>query len=144
MMTGVPKKARGRGAFGDGFAVLLVLLILSALLSIGLSIFTVVFGQIRLSAEMNDSFIAFSAATEGFEKYLYMDLIADSVSGCMGTGACSHVNTINLANGACIYITMTRVNIPFGQTALTSTGEFRCGAASNLPVRRAIRVNYQK
>jgi len=61
-----------------GIVLLLVLLILSSLLSISIGIFNLTVGEIRISGEIVDSFIAFYAADQGIEKTLYLDRVSQN------------------------------------------------------------------
>lgn len=125
-----------------GIALLLVILILSALLAVSAGIFTTVFGQLRISEEVADSFTALYAADEGIERLLYEDLVTDSVPGCSGVSPCSYESAdINLPNGACMKLRFTRVASML--TTLTAVGEYRCLVGA-LSVKRALRVSYQK
>jgi hypothetical protein len=125
-----------------GIALLLVVLITSALLAVSVGIFTTVFGQLRISEEVAYSFTALYAADEGIERLLYEDLVTDSVPGCSGVSPCSYESAdINLPNGACMKLRLTRA--PSRLTTLTAVGEYRC-IAGTLAVKRALRVSYQK
>ena len=55
--------------------MLLVVAILSAIMSISLGIFNIIFDQVRISGEIADSFLSFYSADEGIEKTLYLDRI---------------------------------------------------------------------
>ena len=127
---------------GRGMTLLLVVLLLSALLSISVGIFTVMFGELRISGEATDSFIALYAADEGVERLLYLDLVADSLSGCAGADPCSYGPvSLSFPSGACATVQLTRSGN--GQTTARATGEYRCGGGSRA-VRRAFQTNYQK
>lgn len=122
-----------------GMTLLLVILIISALLSVSLSIVTVVLGELRIAGEMTDSFIALYAADEGMERLLYDDRIAESI--CPGSGSCSYGPvTASLSNGACYTARLSRTG---NDTTIISTGEFRCGSPV-LSVRRAFQATYTR
>ncbi|MDP3727625.1 MAG: hypothetical protein Q8R35_03230 [bacterium] len=122
-----------------GITLLLVVLILSALLSISLGIIDVVLGEFKISGEISDSFIALYAADQGIERILYDDRIGSSI--CPGSGICSYGPvTTALPNGACYTLRLDR---PGANTTVISTGEYRC-ASSQLSVKRAFEATYSQ
>lgn len=122
-----------------GMVLLLVILILSALLSISIGIFNVVLGEFRISGEISDSFIAFYAADQGVEQVFYDDRVAGSL--CRGGGTCEYGPvTVALANGSCYTARLSRTG---NDTSVTSTGEYRCGGSS-LAVKRAFQASYSR
>jgi len=128
---GMPLASRG------GLTILLTVLILSALLSISISIYTVILGELRLSGELADSFVALYAADRGLEAKLYDDR-SDGTPVC--TNPCGPITDpqVLLANGAC-YVTVYEKK---GQTtSIIATGEYRCQSPL-LPVKRAFQVTY--
>lgn len=121
----------------SGMTLLLVVLILSALLSISLGIFTVVLGESRIAGEITDSFVALYAADQGMERMLYDNRVAGTV--CPGSGACSYGPvTTPLANGSCMTLRLDRTG---PNTTVISTGEYRCGLPE-LSVKRALETTY--
>lgn len=123
-------------------ALLLVVLILAAILSIATGIFNVVFGELRIAGEISDSFQALYAADEGMERMLYCDRVSDSgCAPCPGAGSCSYGPVLTLlANGACHTVRLSRTG---RDTTVTSTGEYRCGGTT-LAVRRALQSTYTR
>ena len=155
------KKARGAGfrnfAFvrkRAGVVLLLVVVILAALLSTGMAIFAVVFGEARISGELVDSFRAIYAADLGMERMLYCDRTApdpDCDPGtCVGdAGQCTYpqppAEFVDLPlslfpSNSCAEAQLVRLGS--GNTQTDVIGEFPCGSAT--AVRRALRTNYQK
>lgn len=141
-----------------GIALLLVVVVLAALLSVSLSIFDVVFGETKISGEMTDSFKAIFAADQGMERMLYCDRTTPSANcdnlgqpaGCLGQpGQCSYPGpNLNdtqqlptFSSGACAYVRLFRN--ASGDTKAFSTGEYVCGAAER-SVRRALQSTYQR
>lgn len=123
-----------------GITLLLVILILSALLSISVSIFEVIFGEFRLSGEMTDSFTALYAADEGLEELLFNDRVADTY--CAGPGSCTFGPVKReLSSGGCVTIRLNRTG---SDTTLIATGEYRCEAPGVFPVKRALQTTYEK
>ncbi|MDP3727104.1 MAG: hypothetical protein Q8R35_00515 [bacterium] len=120
-----------------GITLLLVVLILSALLSISLGILDVVLGEFKISGEISDSFVALYAADLGVERILYDDRVGTSI--CPGSGNCSYGPiTTALPNGACFTLRLDRTG---GNTVVVSTGEYRC-ASPQLSVKRAFEATY--
>ncbi len=141
-----------------GIALLLVVVVLSALLSVSLGIFAVVFGEAKISGEMTDSFRAIFAADQGMERMLYCDRAVPPANcdnlgqpaGCLGQpGQCTYpgpnpTDTVQLPafpSGACVYVRLFRN--ASGDTGAFSTGEYACGVAER-SVRRALRALYQQ
>ena len=125
-----------------GVALLLAVLILSALLAIGLGVFDVVFGEIRITEELSDSFVALSAADQGIEQLLYNDLVADALPGCGGSSPCTYspASSFDFGNQRCAKLSLRRTGN--GQTSAESIGEYRCG--SERSVKRRLVTSYQK
>ena len=71
--NGMSKKTKDKNE--NGITLLLVMIILSALLSISIGIFNIVFGQIKISGDLADSFVAFYAADQAIENILLMNPI---------------------------------------------------------------------
>jgi Tfp pilus assembly protein PilX len=69
-----------RNSKQSGFALLLTLITVTALVSIGLALLSVSTRQVRLSTVATDSEIAFSAANAGVECALYWRRLADSAA----------------------------------------------------------------
>jgi hypothetical protein len=122
----------------DGTSLLLVVVLLSAMLSISLGVFNLVFGQIRLSGEIADSFVSFFSADQGVEKILYRDRVLKNICTAPGTN-CFVEGPINVSSGGCYSI---RVSKNGGNTELVTVGQYRCGANSPRVVKRGFQVNY--
>ncbi len=121
-----------------GTSLLLVVVLLSAMLSISLGIFNVVFGQLRLSGEVADSFVAFFSADQGIEKTLYRDRVLENICATKGTN-CFAEGPTNTSSGGCYSI---RVNKTGGNTEIITVGQYRCGAEPSRVVKRGFQVNY--
>ena len=67
-----------------GVSLYLALLIMAILLSIGLGVSAILFGQIKIISGMGDSVVAFYAADTGIEEVLYR---GTDVSGVLENGA---------------------------------------------------------
>ena len=70
-----------------GVSLYLALLIMAILLSIGLGISAILFGQIKIIRGIGDSVVAFYAADTGIEEVLYRGTRGTDVSGVLENGA---------------------------------------------------------
>lgn len=119
-------------------ALLLTVLILAALTSIASGIFAAVFGEIRISGEVGDSFTAFYAADQGIERLLYCDRVPGS--GCKPPANYGPVtfdaSSAVLPQGVCMTLTFVRRI----SATIRSVGEYRCGSTN--AVKRTAAVSY--
>lgn len=123
-----------------GITLLLVVVILSALFSISLGIFNLVFGQILISGEVEDSFRAFYAADRGLERIFYRD----RVDGGLPDGY-QEDNTNIKSEIGCFRITVRKTEDNCGagnNTCVTSIGQYRCGINPSRVVKRGFSVSY--
>ena len=127
-------------SFQKGITLLLVVVILSVLLSISLGIFNLVFGQIKISGEIADSFVAFYNADRAIEKFLYID----RVGGGLGDGYTEDTTADANANWCYkIIINKTEALCGIGNTAcIKSIGQYRCGTNPSRAVKRGFQVVY--
>ncbi|MBI2640457.1 MAG: hypothetical protein HYW91_01065 [Candidatus Sungbacteria bacterium] len=121
-----------------GITLLLVVVILSVLFSISIGIFNVVLGQIKISGEIADSFVAFYAADQGIEKMLFRDRITGEICPTPGIN-CFPAQTFDTESGACYTI---RVSKTGGNTEIITSGQYRCGTNPLRVVKRGFQVNY--
>ena len=134
-----------------GVTLLLAVFISTMALTLGIGVFTLVYGQLRLSAAAKESFKAFYAADSGVECALYWDLKQNAFStpgsvNCAGNsyavggGTMTKFN-LSLPNGACAKVSVFKSG---SETTVTSLGEnLSCGAAaSNRTVQRGLEVKY--
>lgn len=127
--------------YAQGITLLLVILILSALLSISLGVYNSVFTEIRLSGEIADSFVALYAADEAIERGLFEDRDATPLCSAPGTN-CYDSGWVTVASGACYRLRADRVDVgPTYNMTLRATGEFRCGGGT-FSVKRALSTDY--
>lgn len=132
----------------QGITLLLVILILAALLSISIGIFTVVFTELRISGEIADSFVALYAADEAIEKGLYEDRGENPF--CFptpGPGSnCYDSGWVTLPSGACYRLRADKIEVspdpPIYDVTLAATGEFGCDGGA-FAVRRALSTSYR-
>lgn len=121
-----------------GITMLLVVVILTALLSISIGIFGVVFGEIKISGEIADSFIALYSADQSIEELLYRDRIQAAICSTPGVG-CYVAGPIDINSGGCYTIRVDKVG---GATTITSSGQYRCGLNPSRVVKRGLKVSY--
>lgn len=124
--------------------LLLVVLLLSVMITISAGIFSVVFGELRISGEITDSFTALYAADQGIELMHFCDRMPNSgCDPCQGQpqDSCTYGPvTTALPNGACMTVQLSRAG---QQTTVISTGEYRC-ATPDLSVKRSFQSFYTK
>ena len=97
----------------SGVTLLIVVVLAGAILSIGIGVFELAFGELLISGEAVDSFRAIMAADRGLEKLLYLDRVLDwdgSPAGCPGAGACTFEpdGTFPLGGDLCLALKLTR------------------------------------
>lgn len=127
-----------------GITLLLVILILSALLSVSITIFDSVLGQLRISGEITDSFIALYAADQGLEGLLYENRVAgtvcpESLEQCEYGPVTFGPGYSLLPQDACFRVSLEKEG---NEVKIISTGEYRCSSPS-LSVKRAFSASYQ-
>lgn len=142
---------------------MMVVLITSAILAVGLGIFSNVFNQLRSAGETKYSFNAFYAADYGMERTLYLDRVAvggplcpgatiDGVGDidCYTRGTASdpeYPNGFPIGNNACVTVRVSKdikcdETEEAGWTRVRSTGLYQCGSGE-LAVKRAFCLAYQ-
>lgn len=119
-----------------GVALLLVIVILSAMLSVSIGIFNVVLGELLISGEIADSFIAFYAADTGIERMLYRDRVQNAVPGGV---AQTNVDLFYPEYYVCYAI---RLDKSGGESQIFAFGQYRCGSEAERVVRRGFLVKY--
>ena len=135
-----------------GFTLLLSLIVVSAILSVGLGVFDIVYRELILSGVGRESQKAFYAADTGIECAFYWDIkrgeISTSTSStidCAGqsasVGGLTSVFQITLPNGSCFEVIIDKNDA--SRTVLESRGyNVACDSTSPRRVERAIRVAY--
>lgn len=132
-----------------GVTLLLVVVVLSAILSISIGIFHLVFGQIMISGEEGDSLRSFFAADQGSEAILFRDRIFHQPL-CPVNSTCDPVigfDNVDVGGGGCYKITMIQSDDANGDgavdtTTLISRGEYRCGAGAKRQVFRTVELAF--
>ena len=130
----------------QGITMLLVIVVLTALLSISISIFNVVYNQTLISAETGYSFVAFYAADQGTEKIIRSDRD--------GTPVCTPATCPPGAPLTCISPAAECPVLPSGgcydynvfkdaaYTTIEVFGKYPCFANPRRIDKRALRVTY--
>ncbi len=129
----------------QGVTLLLVVVIASAILAISTGIFNIVIGELLISGEIADSFVAFYAADKALDKFLYLD----RVGGGLANGATEDTTGVESPAGCyviTIYKTLPVVLAQCGSNSnnvcVKSTGQFRCGPSPAHIVKRGFTVMY--
>ncbi len=123
----------------EGITLLLVIVLLSAILSIGIGIFNVVYGEFRISGEVADSFRALYAADEGIERTLYRDRQDNAICTVVQGRDCFVSVDIPVLSGGQYSV---RVSKEGGSTAVMVAGQNRAGANAARIIKRGFQVIY--
>ena len=132
----------GLGIWGfrqEGITLLLVVVLLSAILSIGVGIFNVVYGELRISGETADSFRALYAADEGIERTLYRDRQSRALCVIVQGVECFVAANVPVLSGGRYSVRVSKVG---GSTAVTVAGQSREGVDAARVVKRGFQVTY--
>jgi hypothetical protein len=122
----------------QGITLLLVVVLLSAILSIGVGIFNIVFGELMIATEITDSFRALYAADQGIERTLYRD--RQKREKCMKIPPeCFEELNVKVQSGGLYSV---RVSKSGGATDIVVAGQSREGVRASLIVKRGFRVSY--
>lgn len=129
----------------QGMTLLLVVVITSAILAVSTGIFNIVIGELLISGEIADSFVAFYAADRALDKFLYLD----RVGGGLLNGNTEDTTTIESPTGCYVVtiyktppIVLAQCGSDTNNTCIKSTGQFRCGANPAHIVKRGFTVMY--
>ncbi len=129
-----------------GVALVLSVIISSAIFSISLGVFSVLFGQLLISGESGDSELALYASDQGIERALYRDRVSPPTpdglcSPLPPTNICSAAESATLPSGACYAMLISKTGGAATTTTLTVDGQYRCGSSTRV-VKRRFQVNY--
>ena len=116
-----------------GVVLIIVIVLMSAILSIGLGIFNVILGQFLISGDVQSSFTALSAADQGIEKWLYVDRNLSDVSSNI-----PNTSSGPLPSGACYNYEINKA----GLTTIVAYGINNCAAGAGNITKRALQVSY--
>lgn len=134
-----------------GITLLLVVVILSALLSISVGVFNVVYGEILISGEIADSYRAFYAADRAVDKFLYLDRSPNNPNQVPQDGDSENTIFTVPDSSACYEVRIFKTpasilancGVPAGVgVCIKSFGQFRCGVNPVRLVRRGFMVTY--
>ena len=115
----------------EGIALLLTVFILTAVFSISIGVFNVLYGEILITGAVENSFQAINASDHGVERSVYRDRnVAPLANG--------YVENRTLSSGACYDMAV----IKFGPlTQISVVGWYLCNNPTR-GVKRAFRVTY--
>jgi hypothetical protein len=99
-----------------GVTIVVVIVVLAAILSIGVSVSNIVIGELRLARQIEYSFRALFAADQGLERALYRDRILGDSSSETG------IIIDYIGSQACFDAIITKTS----GTSITTRGFFRC------------------
>ncbi|MEK7503276.1 MAG: hypothetical protein AAB556_02410 [Patescibacteria group bacterium] len=134
-----------------GITLLLAVFVSSLTLTLGMGIFTLLFGQVGFSSTARESLLAFYAADSGVECAIFWDTQNNSFAtsttssiSCDGesftVGGASGLSrfTVNFNDGSCAEVEVVKSL----ETTITSLGKNICQAGSAKTLQRGLRVNY--
>ena len=117
-----------------------MVVLLSAILSIGVGIFNIVFGELMIASELADSFRALYAADQGIARTLYRDRQKREICpGAQGTGCVFEERDVRVQSGGLYTV---RVSKTGGATEITVAGQSREGVRAGIVVKRGFQVSY--
>lgn len=130
----------------QGITMLLVIVVLTALLSISVSIFNVIYSQTIISAEVRYSFTAFYAADQGIEKLIRMDRDGAPLCSPLTCPPAAPLTCISpaatcpvLLSGGCYDYTVSK-SLTF--TTIQVFGKYPCFADPRRVDKIGLRVTY--
>ena len=132
----------------SGITLLLIVVLLSAILSISIGIFNIMFSQIIISGDLVDSSKALYAADQGIEKILYRDRNSGGSGECGDDASGCPAETVDVGS-ACYDMIITKGDTdtpPDGKinTSIRVTGQYRCDAPLERQVKRAFEIQYEE
>lgn len=135
-----------------GVTLLLAIFISTIAISLGLGIFAIIYGELKISGSAKESLLALYAADSGIECALYWDIkeqafstTTSSTISCAGNsfgvgGSSLSEFDLTLPNDSCAHVSVRKIGV--GTTA-TSLGENNsCGSVSSRTVQRGFEVKY--
>jgi hypothetical protein len=156
-------RIKNKAKYAQGFTLLVAVLIGSLLLSIGFSIFNIVYKETILASSGRESQSAFFAADTAMECALYWDQNADSFSRttpattitCNGGSVAvssslqgsTYIRQFSLTlNGGeeCSSVTVRKITSPSLRTEIVSSGYNTCTTGAPRRTERTLRVSYSE
>ena|SRR3989344_578193 len=139
----------------QGITLLLAIFIGSLALTLGIGVFTLVYGELGFSGTSKDSLVAFFSADSGIECALYWDIrqnafatsttsniTCDNDTATVGGSSGFSSFVITFSDGSCTTVTVAKG----AQTTITSLGQnlgdSSCRSVSNRVVQRGLEVSY--
>ncbi|TSC78668.1 MAG: hypothetical protein G01um101433_129 [Parcubacteria group bacterium Gr01-1014_33] len=122
--------------------LLLVIVILSAILSIGIGVFSSIYGQLIISGQAENSLRALYAADQGIEKMLYRSRVLEN---CGSDGSDCSVPLTLAQSGGCYATQVTKTDIEpdgFLDIVIKVTGSYRCDQTLARSVKRAFEITF--
>ena len=105
----------------DGVILLLVVIVLTAIFSISIGVFSVILGQVTTSGTFENSATALYAADQSIERTFYRDRQERDFS-CDPLLSCStDIPAVTLASGGCMLATISKTPAPV-TTQITARG----------------------
>lgn len=127
--------------------MVLTVVLLSAILSVGIGLFNLMFWQVFFSGQTGDSFRAFLAAEDGVERTLYRDRLMMGEICADGMGdPCYTEGTTNVASGACYTLSVSKTDEDVDgdfETIITAIGQFPCNPDPLRFVKRGYQSSYE-
>ncbi|MBI3273572.1 MAG: hypothetical protein HYZ69_00340 [Candidatus Colwellbacteria bacterium] len=133
----------------NGITLLLVIIILSMLLAISFGIFNVIFGELLISGQIEDSYVAFYAADHAIDKFLYLerfpvdpndklkDKNKEDTTASPSTSGCYVVKIFKTAASI-----KTNCKLEDISVCILSIGQSRCGQGDVRMVKRGFIMSY--
>ncbi len=140
----------------QGVTLLLAIFIGSLALTLGIGVFTLLYGELGFSGTSKDSLVAFFAADSGIECALYWDIrqnafststtatiTCDNDTATVGGASGFSSFVVAFSDGSCATVTVSKGG---GLTTITSlgqnTGDSSCRSQSTRVVQRGLEVSY--
>ena len=122
----------------DGVILLLVVIILTAIFSISVGVFSVIIGQVSTSETFESSYLALFAADQSIERTLYRD----RAEGDFPTGT-TIVLPVEISPGVCMSTTtVVKILLPQSTTITAAGINAPCGTISARTTARAFQTTY--
>ncbi len=127
-----PESGRNRGV-----ALLILIVVLAAVLSIAVSMTQVTLAELRIAREVEYSVRANFAGDQGLERTFYRDRVLNE---CSTPSNCEGTVNVNYPDGtqACYEISVTKIP----NTSIRSRGFYRCDGTGHLKVQRTWEATY--
>ena len=123
-----------KGFNARGIALLLTVFILTAVFSISIGVFNVLYGEILITGAVENSFKAINASDHGVERSVYRDRnVAPLANG--------YAENRTLNSGACYDMGVIKSGPPANLTQISVVGWYLCNNPTR-GVKRAFRVTY--